>query len=252
MPKWAQTSRSRRALDRDRQATIERSGAASLERWQRLKRQWNRHLERAGGQGVHVIYTKGFGDLHRLLRSMADDSYLETRIRGQIGDVLRVLEEAQARREHVESTRDRLLDRLERRDGELGFGSSRDRRAAPDRTHYEAWRTGTDEAVAAAEDILADRRVYGVHLDGIKRSDRGGLDSALSRMREVLREDDRHIAETMTRRRKGEDVAVREEGIAHILDDPEKLRELRRQYEERKRRERRQRKGRYRSRSMRM
>ena len=252
VPEWAQTSRPRRGLDRDGQARIKRSGAASLERWQRLKRQWNRQLEQAREQGVHVIYTKGFGDLHRLLRSMADDSYLETRIRGQIGDVLRVLEEAQARREHVESTRDRLLDRLERRDGELGFGSSRDRRPAPDRTYYEAWCNATDEAVAAAEDILANPKAYGTHLDGIKRSDRGGLDSALSRMREVLREDDRHMAETVVGRRKGEDAAAREVGIAHILDDPEKLRELRRQYEERKRRERRQRKGRYRSRSMRM
>ena len=50
----------------------------------------------------------------------------------------------------------------------------------------------------------------------------------------------------------GEDLAAREEGIARFLDDPEKLKELRRQYEERKRRERRQRKGRYRSWSMRM
>ena len=163
-----------------------------------------------------------------------------------------MLEETQARRGHVESTRDRLLDRLERRDGELGFGSSRNRRPAPDRTYYEAWRNATDEAVAAAEDILADPKTYGTHLDGIKRSGRGGLDSALSRVRKVLREDDRHIAETMTRRRKGEDATAREVGIAHILDDPEKLRELRRQYKERKRRERRQHKGRYQSRSMRM
>ena len=252
VPEWAQTSRPRRALDRDGQAGFERSGAASLERWQRLKRDWNRQLERAGEQGVHVIYTKDFGDLHRVLRSMADDAYLESRIRGEIGDVLRVLEEARARREHVESTRDRMLDRLERRDRELDLDSSWDRRAAPDRLYYEAWRTGTDEAVSAAEDILADPKAYAMHLDGIKRSGRGELGSALSRVRKVLREDDRHIAETMTRRRKGEDAAAREEGIAHILDDPEKLRELRRQYEERKRRERRQRKGRYLSRSMRI
>ena len=193
VPEWAQTSQSRRVFDRDGQATIERSGVASLERWQRLKRQWNRQLEHAGEQGVHVIYTKGFENLHRLLRSMADDAYLESRICGKIGDVLRALEEARARREHVESTRDCLLDRLERRDGELGFGSSRDRRPAPDRAYYEAWRSGADNAVAAAEDILADPKAYGVHLDGMKRSGGGGLDSALSRVRKVLREDDRHI-----------------------------------------------------------
>jgi len=217
-----------------------------------LKRQWNKQLERAGEQGVHVIYTKGFENLHQLLHSMAGDSYLETRICGQIGDVLGVLEEAQTKREHVEGTRDRLLDRLERRREEMDLDSSRDGRAAPDRERYGPWRTGTDEAVAAAEDILADPKAYAMHLGWMKRSGRGGLDSALSRVRKALRENDRHVVEAEAGRRRGEDAAARQEGIAHILDDPEKLRELRRQYEERKRSERRQHKGRYRSWSMRM
>ena len=56
---------------RNRQVMTERSSAASLERWQRLKRDWNRQVEQAGEQGIHVIYTKGFGDLHRFLSSMA-------------------------------------------------------------------------------------------------------------------------------------------------------------------------------------
>ena len=50
---------------------------------------------------------------------------------------------------------------------------------------------------------------YGTHLQGLTRP---GLRSALSGAREVLREDDRHLAEAVVPERKG--------------DDPEKLREL--------------------------
>ena len=250
VPEWAQPSRPRGAFGRDGQETFERSGLASLERWQKLRRQWNWKLERAGRLGVHVIYTKGF-ELHRQrLRSMAADAYLETRIREKIRDVLRVLEEAQARRGHVEGTRERLLALLEGHRGEPGIDGSRDGRAAPDRPDYEAWRSGTGEAVSAAEDILADPGAYATHLDAMKRSGGAGLDSALSRVREILREDDRHVVEALAGRRRGGDTAERQQGIAYILDDPEKLRELRRQYEERMRKERR--KGRYQSRSMRM
>ena len=60
----------------------------------------------------------------------------------------------------------------------------------------------------------------------------------------TLRHDDRHIAATLVRQRKGEDVRAREERIARLLDDPERLRELRQRRAER-REGKRQRKGRH-------
>ncbi len=58
---------------------------------------------------------------------------------------------------------------------------------------------------------------------------RESLASAFSRAREMLREDDRQLAETLAGRREGEDTRAREARIARILDDPGKLRVLRRQ-----------------------
>ncbi|MDE0387616.1 MAG: hypothetical protein OXI75_02850 [Rhodospirillales bacterium] len=140
--------------------------------------------------------------------SLVDDPYLDSRICREIGDVLRVLEGAQARR------------------------------------------TGSDEA-GAADDILAAPKAYGMHLDAIKRSGGEGWTPRsrvcarfCARTTGTSRKPRWSAARARTRRRA--------EGIAHILDDPEKLRELRREYEERKRSERRQRKGRHRSRDMRM
>ena len=57
---------------------------------------------------------------------------------------------------------------------------------------------------------------------------------ALSRVREVLVNDDRRLAATLAGQRKGEDVRMREQRVARLLDDPEKLRELRQQRAERR------------------
>ena len=76
------------------------------------------------------------------------------------------------------------------------------------------------------------------------------LASALSDVREVLREDDRHIAASLAGQREGEDERAREDRIARLLDDPEQLKNPRRQRAERKgarRQEERRHKGRYQS-----
>ena len=81
------------------------------------------------------------------------------------------------------------------------------------------------------------------------------LASALSDVREVLREDDRHIAASLAGQREGENERAREDRIARLLDDPEQLKNLRRQRAERKearRREERRHKGRYQRRGMSM
>ena len=59
------------------------------------------------------------------------------------------------------------------------------------------------------------------------------LDSALARVRDVLEDDDRHLAATLAGQHDGEDIRMREQRIARLLDDPEKLRELRQQRAER-------------------
>ena len=106
------------------------------------------------------------------------------------------------------------------------------------------------EEVGRGEHILANREDYGFHLHDIARG-RESLASALSRAQEMLREDDRHLAETLAERRKSEGVRAREERVARLLDDPEKLMELR-QRRTKRRAGKRQRKGRYLSRGMNM
>ena len=67
----------------------------------------------------------------------------------------------------------------------------------------------------------------------------------LTRVRDVLEDDDRHLAATLAEQREGESLQMREERVARLLEDPEKLRELRQQRAERKAERQQQSKGRY-------
>ena len=240
-----------RSAERDRQARIEANTLITLGRWERLRGDWNRQVEQAEHEGVHVIHTYGYERLHSELRSMAHaNPYLDDRIRSEMESVLIRLGKAKRSHEHVERYRYLLEDRLKYRRDLLEPGAAERGVAVPDHADYDGWRDLTDETVDTAGHIVANREDYGVHLDSTAR--RGGsLGSALSRLREALHGDDRHIAAALVRQPKGDDVRTREERIARLLDDPEKFRQLRQQRAERKA-GRRQSKGRYQSRGMSM
>ena len=243
-----------RLAESERQAEIAAGTRASLARWENLRERWNRQVERAEREGVHVIYTGGYGTLRREMSSAArDDPYLAEGARSEINRVIGLLDTPEEIRRHVEKHRDAVLAWLERRDDMLACVSAWDTRPAPDARRYDSWRDGVDRAVAEAEIEFANRGVYGIHLHGLTH--RGeGLGSALSRVREVLAKDDRQMAEALVPERKGDDPRRREERIAALLDDPEKLRELYQRQRERRelRKAARRRQGRYQVRSMRM
>ena len=230
--------RLRRAFDfdgsvaeRDRQAANKR---LSLERWETLKQDWHGQVEQAERQGVHVIYTHGYDRLREKLRSTADsDPYVDEPTRSEMHDVLLRLDKAKASREHAEKYRDHIVKWLDHRRELLEPRAAERGVAVPDHADYDLWRDVTDEAVDVVRYILANRDHYDIHLDSI--ASRGqGLESAFAPLRQALREDDRHIAASLAGQRKGEDIAMREQRVARLLDDPEKLRELRQQRAERK------------------
>ena len=74
---------------------------------------------------------------------------------------------------------------------------------------------------------------YGIHLNYIAHAQES-LDITLGRVRDVLEDDDRHLAASLAGQREGEDIRMREQRVARLLEDPEKLQELRQQRAERK------------------
>ena len=125
-------------------------------------------------------------------------------------------------RGYFDSWRNLMAGQLDRREA-LEAETAERGVAVPDHEHYDTWRDVIDEAVDRCEGMLADRGNYGIHLDCIALREES-LGSALSRVREVLKDDDRHLAATLAGQREGESLRMREERIARLLDDPERLR----------------------------
>ena len=215
--------------DRLRTATFARE---ALERSEELKRDWNRQVDRAAEEGVHVIYTDGYDRLHKELDTIAGDMLLDRGVKSEISAVLAQLGKAMSNRNYFDNWPKLMAGQMDRREALAAKAAERGV-AVPDLGHYDTWRNVTDFAVGRCEGLMDDPVNYGIHLDYIAHAQES-LGSALTRVRDVLEDDDRRLAATLAGQREGEDVRMREERIARLLDDPEKLRELRQQRAERK------------------
>ena len=234
-------SRLRRAFGRDgstagrqMEAAVPTGMQTSLNRWQELKQAWNREVEQAQRDGIHVIYTRGYGHLRLRLESMYDDIYLGVQLGPSIRDVLAQLDKAKASREHIEKYRDSIAEQLALRRDVLEAQAAEQGMTVPDHEHYGVWQAYIDDLTIMGEGILADREAYGIHLAGIAL--RGeGLGSTLSRAREKLRDDDRHIPGSRRQERQAERTAPQKKDNAHGPDEPEQLRKLREEHEKQQR-----------------
>ena len=234
-------SRLRRAFGRDGSTAVRQMEAAvptgmqtSLNRWQELKQAWNREVEQAQRDGIHVIYTRGYEHLRLRLESMYDDIYLGVQLGPSIRDVLAQLDKAKASREHIEKYRDSIAGQLALRRDVLEVHAAGQGVTVPDHEDYGVWRAYINELTVMGEGILSDGEAHGIHLAGIAL--RGeGLGSVLSRAREKLRDDDRHIPGSRRQERQAERAAPQKKDNAHGPDEPEQLRKLREEYEKQQR-----------------
>ena len=215
--------------NRMRTATFARE---ALERSEELKRDWNRQVERAAEEGVHVIYTDGYAYLHKELDTIAGDMLLDRGVKSEISAVLAQLGKAMSNRNYFDNWPKLMAGQMDRREALAAKAAERGV-AFPDHEDYDTWRNVTDFAVGRCEGLMDDPVNYGIHLDYIAHAQES-LGSALARVRDVLEDDDRHLAATLAGQHEGEDIRMREERVARLLDDPEKLRELRQQRAERK------------------
>ena len=215
--------------DRMRTATFAQE---VLERSGELKRDWNRQVERAAEEGVHVIYTDGYDRLHEELDTVSKNMLLDRGVKSEISAVLAQIGKVVSNRNYFDSCCEFMAGRMNRREA-LEAAAAERGVAVPDHGDYDTWRNVTDFAVGRCEGLMDDPGNYGIHLDYIALREES-LGSALTRVRDVLEDDDRHLAATLAGQREGESHRMREERIARLLDDPEKLRELRQQRAERK------------------
>ena len=157
--------------------------------------------------------------------------------------VLRQLDRVVSNRNYVDDCREHMVGQMDRREALVANAAERGV-AVPDLGRYDTWRDVTDFAVGRCEELMDDPGNYGIHLNYIAHAQES-LGSTLARVRDVLDGDDRHLAASLAGQREGEDIRLREERVARLLKDPEKLQELRQQRAERKAEKQQQSKGRY-------
>ena len=204
----------------------------ALERAEELKWDWNRQVERAAEEGVHVIYTDGYDRLHKELDSVSQNMLLDRGVKSEIRAVLAQLSKLVSNRNYFDDCREHMAGRMDHREAVVAEAAERGV-AVPDLGRYDTWRDVTDFAVGRCEELMDDPGNYAIHLDYIAHAQEG-LGSTLARVRDVLEDDDRHLAASLAGQQEGEDIRMREERVARLLDDPEKLQELRQQRAERK------------------
>ena len=185
--------------DRLRTATFARE---VLERTGELKRDWNRQVERAAEEGIHVIYTDGYDRLHKELDTVSKNMLLDRGVKSEISAVLAQLGKVVSNRNYFDDCREHMAGQMDRREALVAKAAERGV-AVPDHEDYDTWRDVTDFAVGRCEGLMDDPGNYGIHLDYIAHGQES-LGSALARVREVLEDDDRHLAASLAGQREGE------------------------------------------------
>ena len=128
---------------------------------------------------------------------------LDRGVESEISAVLARLGKVVSNRNYFDSCREHMAGQMDRREALAAKAAERGV-AVPDLGHYDTWRDVTDFAVGRCEGLMDDPVNYGIHLDYIAHAQES-LGSALTRVRDVLEDDDRHLAATLAGQREGEE-----------------------------------------------
>ena len=138
----------------------------ALERAGKLKLDWNRQVDRAAEEGVHVIYMDGYDHLRKKLDSLSQNMLLDRGIKSEINSVLAQIGKVVSNRNYFDGCREHMAGQMDRREALVAKAAERGV-AVPDLGRYDTWRNVTDFAVGRCEGLMDDPGNYGIHLDYI-------------------------------------------------------------------------------------
>ena len=133
--------------DRLRTASFARQ---ALERSGELKRDWNRQVERAAEEGVHVIYTDGYDRLHEELDTVSKNMLLDRGVKSEISTVLAQIDKVVSNRNYFDDCCEYMADRLDHREALVAEAAERGV-AVPGHEDYDTWRDLTEFAAGRCE-----------------------------------------------------------------------------------------------------
>ena len=206
--------------------------------YKELQRDWNDLVARsedarAGEPDLPLLLMDGYDALIRRVRTLADHPGLSERARNVLGELLDYHEDETVARETAEGYLDsaerhvEAYKVLERQARELGLPVVR-------LDAWPQWREAAEMLAATGKAVLSNEDRYGAWLEA-KIIGKARARLTVEQLRNRLRENRTRTAKAQVRQPRRESAPKQEQGFAHILDDPEKLRELREKAEKRER-----------------
>ena len=201
--------------------------------YRELKRDWNDLVARSQEPDLPLLLMNGYDALIRRVRALADHPGLSERARNVLDELLDYHEEETVAREiadgylaaaerHVEAYKALQLVAGERGLPVTGLDA------------WPEWHETAEMLVATGKAVLSNEDRYGAYLDAITiGKSRARL--TVEQLRSRLRENRTRAAKPEVRQPRPEPRPKHEQGFAHILDDREKLKELRKKAEQRDR-----------------
>ena len=245
--KAAQAQRIEERLDHERtdeQVTAEAARPDWRGLYDALQRDWNDLVDRATQPDLPLLLVEGYDDLIRRVRALAEHPEVAETERNVLAELIDYHDAETA-------ARDTVRDYLTAAERHVAACDPHRRVAGNPGIHlsevvgYPEWREEARRLAETGEAILKDEDSYGAWLDTIADGKpRARL--TVDQLRNRIEEGRVQAPKAEERQPQPKPAPKQEEGIAYILDDPEKLAELRKQREERERREgKQQRKGRH-------
>ena len=165
--------------------------------YEALRQDWNSLIEDARQAGIPLFYAKGYMDIVARIRELMENPDIPVKSQAPL---IQVLENHQ----HYLSTRKHILEYPGEAQRQMDARASL-RDVAADRENeltgvsaYPDWRQEAERLTAAGEAILSRKETYGAHLDRLVEA-RTHMTRALSALREVIRDDDKELAERQAR-----------------------------------------------------
>ena len=176
--------------------------------YEALQRDWSELTERVQQTGEPLFYAKGYADIIPRIQALAENPDIAAGTRAPMIEALENHQRDFSARQYVEDflgAAERHMDAhasVQRVAGSLGV-------RIVEVSDHLGWRQQADRLTAAAEAILADGEMYGLHLDNIATG-RGRVERELSRLRHTIREDGEYASKVKKPEPHGELADTRE------------------------------------------
>ena len=201
--------------------------------YQELKRDWNELVARSEEPDLPLLLMDGYDTLIRRVRTLAAHSDLSESACDVLDELIEYHDEETVLRETAEGFLESAESHveaymaLEHQAGERGIPVA----------HLDAWPEWRDAAQMLAttgKAVLVNDERYGAYLDAMTIG-KARARLTVEQLTNRLRENRSHAAKPELRQPQPDPTPKQEQGFAHILDDREKLRELREKAERRDR-----------------